>query len=228
MEVIRKRRLKLRMRLAIPDMSQDGQIHQTGLGLINLFGSDLFTFLNKELENTEGVDWLTKYRRTNLIYQNYNFVDPSNLLKELLRVSTTPLRKPIKNIVPQKDLVAFFNRLQVILEDRNDWVHHNSVFTKENLKTLILNLYPVVQRMKLDLLTECDYFLPILDGVEPDVPQTSEPIVAASGGSDESEWIKTIQSVIPDQTGKFGRFEKDKEIMTPPGLNAPFRRASSG
>lgn len=198
MEFIRKRRLKLRMRLAIPDMSQDGQIHQTGLGLINLFGSDLFTFLNKELENTEGVDWLTKYRRTNLIYQNYNFVDPSNLLKELLRVSTTPLRKPIKNIVPQKDLVAFFNRLQVILEDRNDWVHHNSVFTKENLKTLILNLYPVVQRMKLDLLTECDYFLPILDGVEPDVPQTSEPIVAASGGSDESEWIKTIQSVIPD------------------------------
>ncbi len=90
------------MRLAIPDMSQDGQIHQTGLGLINLFGSDLFTFLNKELENTEGVDWLTKYRRTNLIYQNYNFVDPSNLLKELLRVSTTPLRKPIKNIVHKR------------------------------------------------------------------------------------------------------------------------------
>jgi hypothetical protein len=56
------------MRLAIPDMSQDGQIHQTGLGLINLFGSGLFNFLNKELENTEGVDWLTAIRSTIFLF----------------------------------------------------------------------------------------------------------------------------------------------------------------
>ena len=83
------------MRLAIPDLGQEGQIHQTGIGIINLLGIDLFEVVNGNLESADGVDWLTKYRKTSLVYLNYNFNDPSNLLKELLRVSTSPLRKPI-------------------------------------------------------------------------------------------------------------------------------------
>lgn len=202
--------VKSSMRLAVPDLNQDGQIHQTGLGLINLFGSDLFSEINRELEKTDGIDWLTNYRKTNLVYQNYNFVDPSNLLKELLRVSTSPLRKPIRMAVPQKELVAFFNRIQVVLEDRNDWVHHNSIFTKEHLKSLILNLYPIAQRMNLELLQECDFFLPILDGVEPDIPQTEEPIIASTGTADESEWVKAIQAVIPENEPSVGELIEGK------------------
>jgi hypothetical protein len=168
------------MRLAIPDLDQEGQIHQTGIGLINLLGIDLFSVINQSLEQSDGIDWLTKYRKTNLVYQNYNFNDPSNLLKELLRVSTSPLRNPIKEKVVQKDIVAFFNRLQIVLDDRNDWVHHNSTFTRENLKTLILNIYPIAQKLEIEMTAECDFLLLRLDGIEPDVPQIDNPIVAAS------------------------------------------------
>ncbi len=85
------------MRLAVPDLHQEEQVHQTGVALINLLGVDLFKFINSSLENSDGTDWLTTYRKSNLVYANYNFIDPSNLLKELLRVSTSPLRKPIRS-----------------------------------------------------------------------------------------------------------------------------------
>jgi len=152
--------------------------------------------INQSLEQTDGIDWLTKYRKTSLVYQNYNFNDPSNLLKELLRVSTSPLRKPIKDKVTQKDILPFFNRLQIVLDDRNDWVHHNSTFTRENLKTLILNIYPIAQKLGIEMIAECDFLLLRLDGIEPDVPQLDNPIVAASDSDSESEWVKGIQEVI--------------------------------
>ncbi len=184
------------MRLAIPDLGQEGQIHQTGIGLINLLGIDLFNSVNQSLEISDGLDWLTKYRKTNLVYINYNFNDPSNLLKELLRVSTSPLRKPIKERVNPKEIVAFFNRLQIILDDRNDWVHHNSDFTRENLKTLILNIYPISQKLALKMIEECDFLLSKLDGIEPDVPQVDDPIVASTVSTAEPELVKGIQEII--------------------------------
>jgi hypothetical protein len=198
------------MRLAIPDLDQEGQIHQTGIGLINLLGIDLFCVINQSLEQTDGIDWLTKYRKTSLVYQNYNFNDPSNLLKELLRVSTSPLRKPIKDKVTQKDILPFFNRLQIVLDDRNDWVHHNSTFTRENLKTLILNIYPIAQKLEIEMIAECDFLLLRLDGIEPDVPQVDNPIVAASDSDSESEWVKGIQEVISENELGIGDLVEEK------------------
>jgi len=203
-------KVSLTMRLAIPDLDQEGQIHQTGIGLINLLGIDLFSALNKSLEHTDGIDWLTKYRKTSLVYQNYNFNDPSNLLKELLRASTSPLRKPIKEKVAQKDILPFFNRLQIVLDDRNDWVHHNSTFTRENLKTLILNMYPIAQKLEIEMIAECDFLLLRLDGIEPDIPQIDNPIVAASDSDSESEWVKGIQEVISENELGIGDLVEEK------------------
>lgn len=198
------------MRLAIPNLDQEGQVHQTGIGFINLLGTDLFSVLNDWLEKSQGTDWLTQYRKSNFVYQNYNFNDPSNLLKELLRNSESPLRQPIREGIEPKNRVAFFNRLQVILDDRNDWVHHNSTFTRENLKTLILNVYPVAQNMNLELVGECDYFLPILDGIEPDVPQIEDLVVPSTGSETESEWVKAIQKVMPENEIAVGTLVEEK------------------
>lgn len=198
------------MRLAIPNLEQEGQIHQTGIGLINLLGIDLFEYVNKNLEIADGLDWLTKYRKTNLVYHNYNFNDPSNLLKELLRVSNSPLRKPIKDEIDQREIVAFFNRLQVILDDRNDWVHHNSTFSRENLKTLILNIYPVAQKLGLFMIEECDFLLTKLDGIEPDVPQVEDPIVASTRSPSEPEFIKGIQDFISKSDLEVGELIEGK------------------
>lgn len=198
------------MRLAIPNLDQEEQIHQTGIGLINLLGVDLFNSINLELEAVEGVDWLTRYRKSSLVYLNYNFNDPSNLLKELLRVSSSPLRNPIRKVIPPKEIVAFFNRLQVILEDRNDWIHHNSIFTSENLKTLVLNIYPVGEKLGLSLVTECDFFLSKLDGVEADLPQIEDPIVASTKSESDSEWTSEVQKVVSESERAVGELVEDK------------------
>jgi hypothetical protein len=128
----------------------------------------------------------------------------------LLRVSTSPLRKPIKEKVVPKDILAFFNRLQIVLDDRNDWVHHNSTFTRENLKTLILNIYPIAQKLQIEMIAECDFLLLRLDGIEPDVPQTDNPIVAASTSDSESEWVKGIQEVISENELGIGDLVEEK------------------
>ena len=198
------------MRLAIPNLDQEEQIHQTGIGLINLLGVDLFNSINLELEAVEGVDWLTKYRKSSLVYLNYNFNDPSNLLKELLRVSSSPLRNPIRKVISPKEIVAFFNRLQVILEDRNDWIHHNSIFTSENLKTLVLNIYPVGEKLGLSLVAECDFLLSKLDGVEADLPQIEDPIVASTNSESDSEWTPEVQKVVSESERAVGELVEDK------------------
>jgi hypothetical protein len=198
------------MRLAIPNLQQEEQIHQTGIGLINLLGVDLFNAVNLELEISEGSDWLTKYRKSSLVYQNYNFNDPSNLLKELLRVSSSPLRTPIRKLISPKEIVAFFNRLQIILDDRNDWIHHNSIFTSENLKTLILNIYPISEKLNLPIIAECDFLLSKLDGVVADLPQTDDPIVPASKSDTDSVWTEEIQEVVSESERAVGELIEDK------------------
>jgi hypothetical protein len=192
------------MRLALPDLQHEEQVHQTGIALINLFGADLFKFIDSELEKSDGKDWLTTYRKSNLVYANYNFVDPSNLLKELLRVSTSPLRKPIRRIIDNRDSVSFFNRLKVILDDRNDWVHHNSKFSNEQLKTLILNIYPISDKIGLMVKSECDFLLSKLDGVVPDIVQIENPIVPETESKAESKLIKAIQDIIPNDERPIG------------------------
>lgn len=198
------------MRLAIPNLEEEGQIHQTGIGILNLFGVDLFSAIDKSLIDTDGKDWLTNYRKTNLVYSNYNFNDPSSLLKELLRNSSSLLRIPVRNKVVQKDLVAFFSRLQIILDDRNDWVHHNSLFSKQNLKTLILNVYPIAQKMDLPLVAECDLLLNKLDGIEPDISPSDVPIVAESPSGQESELVKDIKEVIAENEKGIGQLVDGK------------------
>ena len=155
------------MRIANPDLLQEEQVHQTGLAIINLFATDLFAYINKEMEISEGANWLMDYRRGNIVYRNYNFFDPSNLLKELLRVSQSPLRGPIRRAINPQELVEFFNQLQIILDDRNDWVHHNFAFSLEALKNLLMNILPIAHVLHLAVSVECDDIFSKLNGVQP-------------------------------------------------------------
>lgn len=198
------------MRLAIPNLLEEGQIHQTGIGLLNLLGVDLFECIDKSLIDSEGKNWLTDYRKTNLVYLSYNFSDPSSLLKELLRNSSSPLRKPIKTKIPQKDIVAFFSRLQVILDDRNDWIHHNSIFSTQSLKSLILNIYPIASKMELPMRQECDLLLAKLDGVDPYIPQSETPALPESPTEVESDLVKEIRETLLLEDRTIGELIDDK------------------
>lgn len=189
------------MRLAKPDLNQSHQIHQAGTGLLNLFAGDLFQMIDEVLKTSQGENWLTNYRKTKLDYLNYNFKDPSNLLKEIIRVSQTPLRMPIREIIPQQEMIAFFDRLETILDDRNDWIHHNQSFNAESLKSLILDIYPVGQKLSLPTIQECDYLLSMLAGVNSDVAQIEIP----KGAMEESSvLVDEIKNLLPDEEPEIG------------------------
>ena len=191
----------MNVRIATPNLSQENQIHQTGLAMINLFAEDLFGFLNENLQSNGNENWLINYRKNSLNYQNYNFLDPSNLLKEIIRVSNSPLRIPIRNIIDQKDMVAFFNKLSTVLEDRNDWVHHNQSFNKENLKSLILNIYPIATKMGLSIVSECDFLLESLSEVKPDVLTFENDLQTEV---EPSEIVKSLSNLVSDSEPQIG------------------------
>lgn len=189
------------MRLAIPDFMQRHQINQTGIALINLFADDFFTWIDTELRESVGANWLIEYRKTQLYYLNYNFQDPSNLFKEIIRVSSSPLRIPIRGAIPQRDMVAFFSRLENILDDRNDWVHLNLNFSQENLMSLILDIYPVCKTLNLESTNECDSLLTLLSGVSPDINQSCE---SENQTLETAKIIQEFNSLVPENEPAIG------------------------
>jgi hypothetical protein len=178
------------IRISIPDLQVEQQIHQAGLGLINLFGEDLFRFIDEALSIRNGKKWLLELQKTDFRYQSGNFKDPSTLLKDIIRNSNSPFRGPLKDVITQKDSVQFYNRLQIILEDRNDWVHHQVQVSEETLKTLAMNIAPIATRISLSVLDECNMLINLIDFDSPplfdDAASDSSSPLSSSGQSSPS------------------------------------------
>lgn len=90
------------IRLSKPNLEIEQQIHQAGIGLINIFGEDLFRFIDNELNISRGTRWLLDIQKSDFRYQSGNFKDPSVLLKDIIRNSSSPFREPLRKIAPQK------------------------------------------------------------------------------------------------------------------------------
>ena len=59
-------------RIVSPNITDNSQIHLTGLGLINLFASDLLIFIDKNLIESEGSNWLIDNKVTDLKFGEIN------------------------------------------------------------------------------------------------------------------------------------------------------------
>ena len=68
-------------RIAMPKLDMPTQVNSAGTGLINIFASDLFDFIDKGLKKTKGQNWLTDLQVQN-VGSEQNFMDPSVLLKQ--------------------------------------------------------------------------------------------------------------------------------------------------
>ena len=88
------------IRISRPDLKIEQQIHQAGIGLINIFGEDLFSYIDLSLKDSQGSRWLIELQKTDFKYQTGNFKDPSTLLKDLIRNSSSPFRIPLRIVVP--------------------------------------------------------------------------------------------------------------------------------
>ena len=155
------------IRISKPDLKIEQQIHQAGIGLINIFGEDLFSFIDNSLKISSGTRWLLELQKSDFRYQSGNFKDPSVLLKDIVRNSSSPFRDPLRIVISPKESVAFYSRLQIILDDRNEWVHHQINATEETLKILAMNISPIAKKLSLQTLAECNF---LIDMITPEIP----------------------------------------------------------
>lgn len=163
-------------RIATPNLEAPTQIHAAGLGLINLFASDLFDFIDGAMKKNIGKHWLTDLQVNNLGAGELNYRDPSVLLKELVNVGGTPLRKPISALVPKAQWKDFYDRLSEVLGCRHLWFHNDITTDSEELKSLVVLIKKISWLLELPVTTECAELLLLIEPDEPEEkPEAEEP-----------------------------------------------------
>ena len=192
-------------RVALPDLNIPTQVNSTGCGLINVFASDLFDFIDKGLKKSKGQNWLTEMQIQS-VGADLNYRDPSVLLKELAHKGGSPLRAPITALVPRANWKDFYKRLEDLLGERHLWVHNSITADADQLKSLAVLVSKVGWTLELAVVQECQA---ILDHITPDETEVAveapEPIEAAS-----------------EIAAELGRFTSDDEIPIGTPLSGPF------
>jgi hypothetical protein len=192
-------------RVALPDLNIPTQVNSTGCGLINVFASDLFDFIDKGLKKTKGQNWLTEMQIQS-VGADLNYRDPSVLLKELAHKGGSPLRAPITALVPQANWKDFYKRLEDLLGERHLWVHNSITADADQLKSLAVLVSKVSWTLELSVVQECQA---ILDHITPD---ETEVAVEAPEPSEAASEI----------AAELGRFTSDDETPIGTPLSGPF------
>ena len=191
--------------VALPDLNIPTQVNSTGCGLINVFASDLFDFIDKGLKKSKGQNWLTEMQIQS-VGADLNYRDPSVLLKELAHKGGSPLRAPITALVPQANWKDFYKRIDDLLGERHLWVHNSITADADQLKSLAVLVSKVSWTLELSVVQECQA---ILDHITPDETEVAveapEPIAAAS-----------------EIAAELGRFTSDDETPIGTPLSGPF------
>ena len=192
-------------RVALPDLNIPTQVNSTGCGLINVFASDLFDFIDKGLKKSKGQNWLTEMQIQS-VGADLNYRDPSVLLKELAHKGGSPLRAPITALVPQANWKDFYKRLEDLLGERHLWVHNSITADAAQLKSLTVLVSKVGWTLELAVVQECQA---ILDHITPD---ETEVAVEAPEPSEAASEI----------AAELGRFTSDDETPIGTPLSGPF------
>jgi hypothetical protein len=186
-------------RIAKPDLTSESQIHSTGIGLINLFSQDLFSFIDLGLSKDKGKNWLTDLQLAKMSISEVNYKDPSVLLKEIVNVGSTPLRAPISALVPKAQWKDFYNRLAEVLGSRHLWVHNEIRATPDELKSLCILVRKVSWLLELQVSEECGELLALLEP-EDEITESNEETPAGS----PSEIVGTFQPLTENESLEVG------------------------
>ena len=157
-----------KLRIASPVISDSSQIQLAGLGLINLFAADLLIFIDKNLVESEGSNWLNDNKVKDLKFGEINLKDPSALLKELTRNGQSILRRPINLFINKAQLKDFYDRLEDVLNERHKWVHNEVVLSVDSLEKLIIVIKKIAWLLELPVIKECDQ---ILSDIKPELDE---------------------------------------------------------
>ena len=186
------------IRVVLPNLDITNQVQATGIALINVFAQDLFDFIDKGLQKIKGPQWLTEMQIQN-VGSDLNFKDPSILLKELVQKGQSPLREPIRSIVPQNHWKDFYKRLDELLGERHVWVHNAINADPTQLKALVVLVSKISWALELPTVQECTKLLEHIDPEEIQVP-----VEAPEPTSKPSEIVSTMEKFIRDDISLVG------------------------
>lgn len=166
------------IRIAIPNLESEQQIHGAGLGILTCFAEDLFGYIDQALKKSDGEDWLQKLKISQVGLRNVNFRDPSLLLKILTEPHypevRSQLRKPLNSVMPKNSHKDFYDLLSRLLEERNLWFHHEFDATRTELESLVTDVMRISYRLGgLSVNREAQSLLDIFS--PPVVPDTQIP-----------------------------------------------------
>jgi hypothetical protein len=193
------------LRIALPNLEVSAQVNSTGTGLINIFASDLFDFIDKGLKKTKGQNWFTELQIQN-VGSEQNFRDPSILLKELAQKGQSPLRGPVTAIVPKANWKDFYKRIDDLLGERHLWVHNSIKADADQLKSLVILVSKIAWTLELPVVKECQA---LLECITPDEPEEF---------ADEIEPAAASSKI----AAELGRFTSDDEAVVGSPLAGPF------
>jgi hypothetical protein len=185
-------------RVVLPNLEIANQIQATGIALINVFAQDLFDFIDRGLQKTRGANWLTEMQIQN-VGSDLNFKDPSILLKELSQKGQSPLREPIRSIVPQNHWKDFYKRLEELLGERHVWVHNAINADPTQLKSLVVLVSKISWALELPTVQECTK---LLEHIDPE--ENSVAVEAPEPTSEPSELVSTVEKYMKDDISLVG------------------------
>ncbi len=188
------------IRVAIPNLEIEAQVHAAGLSIISTFAIDLFDFINKSLIKSNGSNWLVDMKVKDLKSNDLNFADPSSLLKELIRNSQTILRIPIHSWISKPKIKDFYDRLDEILGERHLWVHNDIEATAEQLESLLILIKQVAWALELPVIKECTVLLELINPAE----ELEVEITNRQDLSLPSEIVQLLEPLTRDEADKIG------------------------
>jgi hypothetical protein len=143
------------MRMMIPKEYDSNSVTMTANNLLLLMANDLADYIDKEMSRKQGVQWLATLKETNYAYRDFNLKDPAALLKDLARNGSSQIRQALNSRIERGFLKNYYDDINVLLGERNVWIHRQVQETTAELLDLVTTIVRVATPLGLGLLTEC-------------------------------------------------------------------------
>ena len=193
------------MRMMIPEVYDSNSVTMTANNLLLLMANDLADYIDKEMSRKQGVQWLATLKETNYAYRDFNLKDPAALLKDLARNGSSQIRQALNSRIERGFLKNYYDDINVLLGERNVWIHRQVQETTAELLDLVTTIVRVATPLGLELLNECtavkDSILKPIEAVIPEAinadksePEVQEIEVHSTDLREENQ-IKPIQEI---------------------------------
>lgn len=183
------------MRMMIPKDYDSNAVTMTANNLLLLMANDLAEYIDKEMTRKQGVQWLATLKESNYTYRDFNLKDPAALLKDLARNGSSQIRQALNSRIERGFLKNYYDDINVLLGERNVWIHRQVQETTAELLDLVTTIVRVATPLGLGLLAECTA---VKDSILKPLEDTISEVIMVPIPQPEAEKIAEIPAKIQE------------------------------